>query len=328
MTHAHQTTKSELATFVCAAALFASSFPLQAQTEFPTRPVRMVNPYTPGGSVDLVGRALAAGLSEIWGQQVIIDNRPGAGTQIGSEIVVRAEPDGYTALINSSAIAILTSMYKSMRFDPQKDLAPIALVAKSPFMLVVHPSVAAKTIPELVALAKAQPGKLNAASSGVGSTNHLTMEMLKSLAKIDVLIVPFKGGNPAIASVIGGQTNMIFNTPGTLLGHVAAGKLRGLGVTSRERVDFADLPPIGESVPGFEATVWYGVYGPKTLPARLVQRWNESINRYLKTPAAQSHLKRSHMIAAGGSPADLAAFHKSETERWGAVVKAAGIEPQ
>jgi tripartite-type tricarboxylate transporter receptor subunit TctC len=215
-----------------------------------------------------------------------------------------------------------------MRFDPQKDLAPMALVAKSPFMLVVHPGVQAKSIPELVALAKAQPGKLNGASSGVGSTNHLTLEMFKALAKVDILVVPFKGGSPAIASVMGGQTNMIFNTPGTLLGHVAAGKLRGLGVTSRERVDFVELPAIAETVPGFEATVWYGVYGPKTLPARLVQRWNESINRYLKSPAAQTHLKRSHMIAAGGTPADLAAFHKSETERWGAVVKAAGIEPQ
>jgi tripartite-type tricarboxylate transporter receptor subunit TctC len=326
MKHTHNMTA--LAAAACAAALFGASAPIAAQTEFPTRPVRLVNPYTPGGSVDLVGRALAFGLSEIWGQQVIVDNRPGAGTQIGSEIVVRADPDGYTALINSSAIAILTSMYKNMRFDPQKDLAPMALVAKSPFMLVVHPGVQAKSIPELVALAKAQPGKLNGASSGVGSTNHLTLEMFKALAKVDILVVPFKGGSPAIASVMGGQTNMIFNTPGTLLGHVAAGKLRGLGVTSRERVDFVELPAIAETVPGFEATVWYGVYGPKTLPARLVQRWNESINRYLKSPAAQTHLKRSHMIAAGGTPADLAAFHKSETERWGAVVKAAGIEPQ
>jgi tripartite-type tricarboxylate transporter receptor subunit TctC len=326
MKHTHNMTA--LAAAACAAALFGASAPIAAQTEFPTRPVRLVNPYTPGGSVDLVGRALAIGLSEIWGQQVIVDNRPGAGTQIGSEIVVRADPDGYTALINSSAIAILTSMYKNMRFDPQKDLAPMALVAKSPFMLVVHPGVQAKSIPELVALAKAQPGKLNGASSGVGSTNHLTLEMFKALAKVDILVVPFKGGSPAIASVMGGQTNMIFNTPGTLLGHVAAGKLRGLGVTSRERVDFVELPAIAETVPGFEATVWYGVYGPKTLPARLVQRWNESIKRYLQSPAAQTHLKRSHMIAAGGTPADLAAFHKSETERWGAIVKAAGIEPQ
>jgi tripartite-type tricarboxylate transporter receptor subunit TctC len=326
MKHTHSMTA--LAAAACASALFGASAAAEAQNEFPTRPVRLVNPYTPGGSVDLVGRALAIGLSEIWAQQVIVDNRPGAGTQIGSEIVVRADPDGYTALINSSAIAILTSMYKSMRFDPQKDLAPMALVAKSPFMLVVHPGVQAKSIPELVALAKAQPGKLNGASSGVGSTNHLTLEMFKALAKVDILVVPFKGGSPAIASVMGGQTNMIFNTPGTLLGHVAAGKLRGLGVTSRERVDFVELPAIAETVPGFEATVWYGVYGPKTLPARLVQRWNESINRYLKSPAAETHLKRSHMIAAGGTPADLAAFHKSETERWGAIVKAAGIEPQ
>jgi len=310
-----------------AVALLGMASPLAAQ-EFPSRPVRLVNPYTPGGSVDLVGRALAIGLSEIWGQQVIIDNRPGAGTQIGTEIVVRADPDGYTALINSSAIAILTSMYKNMRFDPQKDLAPIALVAKSPFMLVIHPNVPAKSVKELIALAKAQPGKLTGSSSGVGSTNHLTLEMFKSMAKIEVLIVPFKGGAPAISNLIGGQVQMHFNTPGTLLPHVSAGKLRALGVTSAERVTFVDEPPIAETVPGFEATVWYGVYGPKTLPPRLVQAWNQAINRYLKTPAAQTHLQRNHMIAAGGTPAQLAEFHKSETERWGTVVKAAGIEPQ
>ncbi|MGZ5125516.1 MAG: tripartite tricarboxylate transporter substrate binding protein [Burkholderiales bacterium] len=315
---------------VCAAVLFGWATGVHAQADFPNRPVRMVNPYTPGGSVDLVGRAVAAGLSEIWGQQVIVDNRPGAGTMIGTELVVRAEPDGYTMLCTSSTIAILTSMYKNMRFDPGRDLSAVALAALSPFMLVVNAGVPAKSVQELIALAKAQPGKITGASSGVGTTNHLTLEMFKSAARIDVLHVPYKGGGPAISDLIGGQVNMHFNTPGTLLPHVKAGKLRALAMTSAQRADFApELPTVAESgLPGFEATVWYGVYGPRALPARLVQRWNESINRYMKTPQAQAHLRRSDMVAGGGTPADFADFHKRETQRWSAVIKSARIEPQ
>jgi len=311
-----------------AAAIFAAS--VQAQGTFPNRPVRFVNPYTPGGSVDLVGRAVAAGLTEIWGQQVIVDNRPGAGTQIGTELVARAEPDGYTMLVTSSTIAILTSMYRNMRFDPIKDLKPVALISLSPFLMVVHPSVAAKTAGELAALAKAQPGKINGASSGIGTTNHLTLEMFKAMAKVDILHVPYKGGGPAITDLIGGQTQVHFNTPGTLLGHVKAGKLRALGVTSLKRAEFApELPTIAESgVPNFESTVWYGVYGPRTLPPNLLKAWNDAINRYMKTPQAQAHWRRSDMIGVGGTPEYFVDFHKRETERWSAVVKSAGIEPQ
>ena len=312
----------------CAATLFCG-IAAHAQN-FPTRPVRMVNPYTPGGSVDLVGRALAAGLSEQWGYQVIMDNRPGAGTQIGTEVVVRADPDGYTMLCTSAAIAILSSMYTKMRFDPAQDLAPIALVAVSPFVLVVNAGVPAKSVQDLIALAKTQPGQIAAASSGIGTTNHLALELFKSMARVDILHVPYKGGGPAIADLIGGQVKVHFNTPGTLFPHVKAGRLRALGMTSAQRADFApDIPTIAESgLPGYEATVWYGVYGPKKLPPRLVQRWNESINQYLKTPQAQAHLRKSDMIAGGGTPAEFAAFHKRETERWSAVVKTAGIKPE
>ena len=290
----------------------------------------MINPYTPGGSVDLVGRALAAGLTEIWGQQVVVDNRPGAGTLIGTEIVVRAEPDGYTMLCTSSTIAILPSMYRNMRFDPSRDLNAVALAASSPFILVVHSSVPAKSVQELIALARAQPGQITGASSGVGTTNHLALEMFKSMARIDVLHVPYKGGGPAIADLAGGQVKMLFNTPGTLLSHVKAGRLRALAVTSAQRGDFApDLPTVAEAgVPGFEATVWYGVYGPKALPSRLLQRWNDAINRYLKTPEAQAHWRRSDMIGGGGTSAWFTAFHKREAERWSAAIKAARIEPQ
>ncbi|MBI3916425.1 MAG: tripartite tricarboxylate transporter substrate binding protein [Betaproteobacteria bacterium] len=319
-----------MACIVCAATIFGFAAGAQAQAGFPNRPVRMVNPYTPGGSVDLVGRALAAGLSDIWGHQVIVDNRPGAGTLIGTEIVVRAEPDGYTMLCTSTAIAILSSMYKSMRFDPARDLSAVALVAVSPFMLVVNAGLPAKSVQELIALAKAQPGQIAAASSGVGTTNHLTLEMFKSMTRIDLLHVPYKGGAPAIADLIGGQTKVHFNTPGTLLPHVKAGRLRALAMTSAQRAGFApELPTVAESgVPGFEATVWYGIYGPRALPARLVQRWSDAINRYTQTPQAQAHYRRTNMIGAGGTSAYFTDFHRRETERWRAAVKAARIEPQ
>ena len=314
----------------CIGTTFGSPITAHAQSDFPNRPVRMVNPYTPGGSVDLVGRALATGLSELWGYQVIVDNRPGAGTLIGTEIVVRAEPNGYTMLCTSSTIAILSSMYKSMRFDPVRDLSAVALVALSPFVLVINPGVPAKSVQDLIALAKAQPGQLTGASSGIGTTNHLTLEMFKAMTRTEILHVPYKGGNPAITDTIGGQVKVHFNTPGTLLPHVQAGRLRALGISSAKRADFApELPTIAEAgVPGFDATVWYGVYGPKALPPRLLHRWNESINQYLQTPQAHAHLRRSYMIAGGGSPAQFAEFHKRETERWGAVVKASGVKPE
>ncbi len=314
----------------CTATMFGWGVGVQAQSDFPNRSVRMVNPYTPGGSVDLVGRAIAAGLSEIWGHQVIVDNRPGAGTLIGTEIVVRAEPDGYTMLCTSSTIAILSSMYKNMRFDPIRDLSAVALAAVSPFILVVNSGLPVKSVQELIALAKAQPGQITAASSGIGTTTHLTLEMFKSMAHIDLLHVPYKGGGPAISDLIGGQVKVHFNTPGTLLPHVTAGKLRALAMSSAQRADFApDLPTVAESgVPGFEANVWYGIYGPKTLSARLLQRWSDAINQYMKTPQAQAHWRRTYMIGGGGTSAYFTDYHKRETERWSAAVKAARIEPQ
>jgi tripartite-type tricarboxylate transporter receptor subunit TctC len=331
MSTTHSTGLRAVARAIGIAALAACSSGLQAaQADFPARPVRLVNPYTPGGSVDLVGRALAAGLTELWGQQVIVDNRPGAGTTIGTELVARAEPDGYTMLINSAAIAIMPSMYRNLRFDPVTDLTPVALAAVSPFIMVVNPALPAKTVQDVIRLAKAQPGKIPTASSGVGSTNHLTAEMFKSMAGVDLLIVPYKGGNPAIAGLMGGQTQIHFNTPGTLLPHAKAGKLRVIAITSAKRADFLpDVPTVAESgVPGFEATVWYGVHGPKKLQPQPLQRWNATINAYLKTPKAQEHLRRSYMVAEPNTPSDYAAFYAREVERWGAAIKAAKIEPQ
>lgn len=302
----------------------------RAQSTFPNRPVRMVNPYTPGGSVDLVGRAVAAGLSEIWGQQVIVDNRPGAGTQIGTEIVVRSEPNGYTMLCNSSAIAIMPSMYRNTRFDSIRDVSPIVHVASSNSMLAVHPDVPAKSVKELIALAKAQPGQITVAASGIGSTNHLTAEMFKSMSGVDLLVVPYKGGAPAIVDLIGGQVKMFFNSAAQFVPLMKAGKVRVLATTGAQRADYApEVPTVAESgVPGFESSTWYAIYGPRALPRRLAQQWNEAVNSYLNTPEAKELFAKRHMRRVGGTIAYFTEFHKNETARWGKVMATAGIKPQ
>lgn len=303
---------------------------LQAQSDFPTRPVRLINPYSPGGSVDLVGRAVATGLTQIWGQQVIVDNRPGAGTQIGTEIVARADPDGYTMLCNSSAIAIMPAIYRNMRFDTVRDLTPIIQATYSAPMLAVHPSVPAKSVRELIALAKAQPGKVSAAASGIGSTNHLTTEMFQSMAGIKLLIVPYKGGAPAIADLIGGQINLFFNSAAAFLPLMPSGRVRVLATGSAKRADYApDIPTVAEAgVPGFEASTWFGFYGPRALTPALAQRWNDAINQYLKTPQAQAYFAKQHMTTAGGTLAAFANHHKSETARWSKLIVSAGVQPQ
>ena len=322
---------STLVTAACAVSLALASIPnAPAQSTFPNRPVRMVNPYTPGGSVDIVSRALAAGLSEMWGQQVIVDNRPGAGTVIGTEIVTRAEPDGYTMLCTSSAIAIMPAMYRNLRFDPVRDLSPIVHVTSSNSMLAVHPSIPATSVKELIALAKAQPGVISAAVSGIGSTNHLTTELFKSMAQIDLLVVPYKGGGPAMTDFMGGQVKMFFNSAAAFLPLMKAGKVRVLATSGAQRADYApDVPTVAESgLPGFEASTWFAIYGPRALPPALAQRWNESVNRYLDTPQAKEYFRKNHMRPIGGSIASFAEWHKSETARWGKVIVGAGIKPQ
>ena len=310
-------------------AAFAVAGSAQAQTDFPTRPMRLINPYSPGGSVDVVSRALAAAITEAWNMQVIVDNRAGAGTTIGTGIVARAEPDGYTMLVNSSAIAIMPAMYSKLSFSTITDLTSINLLTSSCQVLVVHPDVPAKSVKDLIALAKSQPGKISGASSGIGSTNHLTLEMFKSMTGANILHVPYKGGGPALIDLISGQVKMFFNAASTILPHTKAGRVRALGVTSAKRQEqFPDLPTIAESgVPGFESVSWYGLYGPKNLPKNLVKRWNDASTRYLQDPKTVEFFRRYSMTTGGLSQAEFEAYHKSETDRWGKVMKTAGVKP-
>ena len=291
-------------------------------TRYPARSVRIVNPYPPGGAVDMATRPVAQKLNEAWGQPVIVDNRPGAGTMIGTEMVVRAAPDGYTLLSTSAVIATNVSLLR-LPFDPVTDLAPVSLLVQTPYVLAVHPSLPAKSVRELVALAKAKPGEILYASSGVGTSTHLTMEMLRSLAKIDVMHVPYKGGTLAITAAISGEVQAIFNTITALLPQARAGKLRALAVSNAKRVVLApDLPTVAESgVSGFEMIGWYAMFAPAATPRTVINQINADINRILQQPEVRERFLATGNVPLGGTPDALGDYLKIEIARWAKVIK-------
>lgn len=294
---------------------------------YPTKPIRIVVPFTPGGSNDLLGRVLAQKLNEAWGQPVIIDNRPGAGSTIGIELVVRAAPDGYTLLTTSGGIAINVSLYR-LPFNPVTDLAPVTLLAQMPYLLAVHPSVPAKSTRDLINLAKAQPGKLIFSSSGAGTSSHLTMEMFKSLAKIDLLHVPYKGGGPAVNALAGGEVQMTFNVITGTLPQARAGKIRALAVSSARRVEVApELPTVAESgLPGFEVIAWYNMFAPAGTPRSIVNRINAEVNRLLQQPEVRERFLALGVAPLAGKPEALGDYLKFEVARWAKLIKEAGIK--
>jgi len=301
-----------------------------AETDrYPVKPVRMVVPFTPGGSNDLLGRVLAQKLHATWGQPAIIDNRPGGGSTIGIETVVRAVPDGYTLLLTSGGIASNVSLYK-LSFNPVKDLAPVALLAQMPYLLAVHPSVAAKSALELISLAKAQPGKLTFASSGVGTSSHLTGEMFRLQAKIDMLHIAFKGGGPAVNAVIGGEVQVIFNVITGTLPYARSGKLRALGVSTAKRVEVApDLPTISESgLPGYEVIAWYNLFAPAGTPRPVITKINAEINRILQQPDVRERLLTLGVIPLSGTPEALGDYLQFEITRWAKLIREAGIKAE
>lgn len=313
-----------LAIALCAAgvALTGNAF---AQT-YPTRPVRMIVPFPPGGTTDVVARLMAQRLTEAWGQQVVVDNRPGAGGVVGTELASKATPDGYNALLGSITTHAVNPALRKLSFDPVKDFAPVSLVVSSPQLLVVHPSVPTKSVKELIAMAKAKPSQLNYASAGTGTSPHLTFELFKSAAGINVTHVPYKGTGPAITELVGGQVQMMITGIVALMPHVRAGKLRALAVTSAKRVAaFPELPTVAESgISGFDVSSWFGVFLPAGTPTPIVTKMNREIRKIVEMPEVRKRLIDLGADPASNTPEQFAAYVNSERARLAKVVNDIG----
>lgn len=307
-------------------AALAASLPASGQ-QYPARPVRVIVAAAPGGGTDFVARLIAPGLSEALGQQVVVENRPGAGSMLGFEYGVRSAPDGYTLTMITPSYAINPSLYP-IKFDPLNDFTPVIPIARGPFILVVHPSLPARTTRELVALAKAKPGEITFGSSGQGAIVHLTTELFLHMAGLKMTHVPYKGGGPALVDLLAGQIQLVFATPQAGLQHVKAGRLRVLGVTTPQRIAAEPtIPTIAESgVPGYEVTNWHGLIGPKGLPGPVVERINSEIGRVIKLPEMGERLRAVGVSPVGGTPEQLLEQIRREIEQWRKVVVAANIK--
>jgi tripartite-type tricarboxylate transporter receptor subunit TctC len=309
--------------------LFAVSAGTALADEYPSKPIRLVVPFAAAGTTDFLARAIAQKLGSNLGTSVVVDNRPGAGGNIGSDIVAKSEPDGYTLLLGTVGThAINASLYKKMPYDTVKDFAPVTLVASVPNMVVVHPSVPAKSIKELIALAKAKPGSLSFGSSGSGSSIHLSGELFKSMAGVDMLHVPYKGSGPAVSDLIGGQINMMFDNMPSSLPHVKAGRLRAIAVTSGKRSPaMPDLPTVAEAgVPGYESVAWFGVLAPAGTPPALVKKLNAEIVKVLKSPDVAQRLASQGAEPVFNTPEEFSALIKTEMVKWAKVIKASGAQ--
>lgn len=309
----------------------AAVAPLSAQgaDNFPSKPIRLVIPYPPGGGMDTIGRPFARRLSENVGQQVVVDNRGGANGTIGMEIVKRANPDGYTiGFALSAQLAINPGLYKKLAYDPIKDFEPLTLFADGCYLLVVNPTVPAKSVKELIALARAKPNGLIMASSGNGSGGHLSAALLMSMTGIKLLHVPYKGGGPALVALLSGEAQTLFATYAASKGHLAAGRLRALGVSTAKRpAAIPDIPTIAESgVPGYESSPWYAYVAPAGTPPAVIRRLNREIVRALNHPEYRKFLLGSAIEPIGSSPQRLQAYIKSEIVKWAGVIKAAGAK--
>ena len=298
---------------------------------YPSRPIRFVVAFPPGGGTDIIARSIAQKLSERVSQQVLVDNRPGAGGNIGTEIVAKSAPDGYTMLMGSAGpLAINASLFKTMPFDPQHDLAPVTLAASTPNVLVVHPSLGVTTVKELIALAKNSPGRINFASSGFGTPAQLAGELFNSMAGVKLVHVPYKGAAPALADLLGGQVQLMFSTMPPALPHVKDGKLRALAVTSLKRSPAApELPTLAEAgLPGFEANTWHGVVLPAGAPAEVIAKLNREIVAILHLPDVVERLSAQGAEPVGSTPEEFAAYIRSETAKWAKVVRESGAKAE
>jgi len=311
-----------------AAALLAVSCVAWAQS-YPIKPVRLIVGFAPAGGTDITARLIGQWLSERLGQQFIIENRPGAGSNIATEAVVRAPPDGYTLLVATSANAFNATLYDKLNFNFIRDIAPVAGIIIVPDVMVVHPSVPAKTIPELIAYAKANPGKINIASGAIGGPGHVATELFKMMTGTDMPLVSYRGGGPALVDLLGGQVQVMFATMPPSIGYVRAGKLRALAVTAATRSDaLPDLPTVAEFVPGYEFSFWTGIGAPRTTPAEIVDKLNKEVNAALDDPKMKARLADLGGTVLLGSPADFGKHIAEETEKWAKVIRAANIKPE
>jgi tripartite-type tricarboxylate transporter receptor subunit TctC len=296
---------------------------------FPSRPVRWIVGFEAGGGTDVVARLLGQWLSERTSQQFIIENRPGAASNIATETVVRAPPDGYTILLASIANATNAALLGKSNFNFIRDIAPVAGLTRQPQVLVINPTVPAKTVPELVAYAKANPGRLNMASSGTGGISHLAGELFNAMAGINLVHVPYRGSGPSLTAALGAQVEILFTTLPSAIAYVRSGQLRGLAVTSAMRSNaLPDIPTIAEFFPGYEASSWYGVGAPKATPAEVIDKLNNEINAGLSDPKLKARLFELGSTEIPGSPAEFGKLIIDETEKWAKVIKSAGIKPE
>jgi len=315
---------------LCALCVLCGNLNFAFSENYPSKPIRVVVPYTPGGFNDTLARTLGQKLNEKWGQPVVVDNRPGGGTTIGTGLVAKATPDGHTLLVVSFAFGVIPSLYARLPYDTRRDFTPVVLAAGTPNVLVVNPQLPVKSVQDLIALARSKPGKLNYATAGNGSSNHLSMEMFKSIAGLDIVHVPYKGSAPAVTDLIGGQVDVMFDNVPNVLQHMKAGRLRGLAVSSATRSPFAqDLPTVSEAgVPGFDVSVWFGLVAPAGTPKAVVSQLNAEIKRILKLREVVDLFHGQGVEPLGGTPDSFAAFLRDQTAKWAKVVKESGARAE
>jgi tripartite-type tricarboxylate transporter receptor subunit TctC len=309
-----------------AALLLVAAVPALA-ADYPNRPIKWVVPYPPAGTTDVLARIMAQTLSEKLGQQVIVENKPGGGNNIGVEFVVNSPPDGYTWLLVNPANGINTTLYKNLSFNFIRDIAPVAGIVRSPNVMEVTPSLPVKTVKEFIDYCKANPGKINMASSGSGTSVHLSGELFKSMTGCEMVHVPYKGAGPALIDLIGGQVHVLFDNLPSSINHIKGGKLRALGVTSAERdASLPDTPTVGETVPGYEATAWFGLGMPKGTPRDVILKVNAAVNAALADPAVRAKLADLGGKPIAGTPEDFGKVIAAETEKWAKVVISSGAK--
>ena len=317
-----------LAALVAVAALWASPSTALAQQDYPHKPVKWIVPYPPAGTTDVLARMVAQWLTEKMGQPFVVENRPGAGNNLGTEAVIKSPPDGYTMLLVNPANGINATLYKNLNFNFIRDIAPVAGIVRTPNVMEVTNSLPVKTVKEFIDYCKANPGKINMASSGNGTSVHLSGELFKFMTGCDMVHVPYKGAGPALVDLIGGQVHVLFDNLPSSIGHIRGGRLRALGVTSEGREpSLPGVPTVGETVPGYEATAWFGVGMPKGTPREIINKVNAEINRALADPKMRERLAELGGKPIAGTPEDFGRVIAAETAKWEKVVTASGAKP-